>query len=113
MTDLNVKQGRKLGPYTEPHIPDIQSWPGLLQMLFIGNMILLLEALDHRSYVVSPDSDERKRQAIFRSQSQIARQISEEFRSWFISKYVIKQNGTELDIEDKIFRVCSSFTGFL
>ncbi|KAJ6521407.1 hypothetical protein B0H19DRAFT_1086462 [Mycena capillaripes] len=62
-----VYEGKILGSYTRAHIPDIQTWPGFLRMLCLGNFILFLEALDYRTYVdlsQLPDTEKECRSVV-------------------------------------------------
>lgn len=103
--------------HTQVHIPDIKTWKGLLWMVCLGNLIVFLEALSYQTYLdlhsLSRDrlsagevETEKLRRARFNVQTKHARKTFADFRKWFSDRYVVKQAGRILDIDQDIFHVC-------
>ncbi|KAJ7717324.1 hypothetical protein B0H16DRAFT_1799326 [Mycena metata] len=94
--------GKTLGWYTSIHMPNIQSWSGLLRVLCVGNIILMLEAVDLPNYL-AVELEERRQQATFRKQIEIAATNFANFRAVFIAMHVVGENDFVVDIATHIF----------
>lgn len=74
----------------------------MLRVLCLGNIILMLEALDLPNYFVE-EWEDRRQQATFRKQIEIAAANFANFRAAFIATHVVEGN---VDITTHIFEVC-------
>ncbi|KAJ6543715.1 hypothetical protein DFH09DRAFT_1390288 [Mycena vulgaris] len=98
------------------HLPIITAWRGVLQILTLGNLIILLEALNHQNYLdLGPNSkdkltaaqveQEENRRWYTKSQLHYARKYVREFQQWFPQHYEVIANdgGIPVDIRKEIF----------
>ncbi|KAJ7124135.1 hypothetical protein C8R43DRAFT_958821 [Mycena crocata] len=104
----NGEIGEILSEITDPHVPKINTWKGLLWMLCLGNLVMVLEALDWRNYldleVNNRDHlpkqawrDEHGRRRRHNAQHILARKTFAEFRTWFSANYVVRKGDEDVD----------------
>ncbi len=115
--------GSGIGPCTKVHIPEISSWKGLLQMICLGNLVVLLPSLDYRTYwdlrpilgdqLTGPQiAEEIQRRPRVQSQMRLAYQTFSDFRYWFTTQYIVTEDGKPVDVQTDIFEVRSNCNAF-
>lgn len=92
------------------HLPEIQTWVGFLQILTLGNLIVLMETVNYRSYLDWSSSDslaEKSEHLNFLSQIHYAKENFAKFRTWFLDHHQVVSQGEQepVDIEKDIFQV--------
>lgn len=123
------KLGFPIGKYTRDHIPDIATWKGLMEMICLGNLIIFLDALNHKNYWdltatfvdgVNKENlnkeeiaHEKQRRGEFAAQNRVARQKFSRFRHLFIPAHKVfdPRDPTPLDVNEELFYVSCYSSG--
>ncbi|KAJ7505021.1 hypothetical protein B0H11DRAFT_1905090 [Mycena galericulata] len=83
---VNLKlrdQGDPLSHFIDRHLPDLQRWEDFLTMISLGNVLLLADALDLRSY----DSVGWESSQVERSERALSVDHVVGFRAWALERY--------------------------
>ncbi|KAJ7454098.1 hypothetical protein FB451DRAFT_1518419 [Mycena latifolia] len=104
-----IREGAPVGSHTLVHIPQIGTWKGLLWMLYVGNLVMFLDALDYRNYLSDGDLTEHEiasellRRAKTQEQHRLAYVTFKNFRAWFTVNYEVQRGGAIIRVNNDIF----------
>ncbi|KAJ7185955.1 hypothetical protein C8R46DRAFT_1025877 [Mycena filopes] len=68
------------------HLPDVETATGLIQVLMLGNLVVLMSAIDPRTYLVNTSTKETSLRVSLRH---LATKNFHKFKDWFHGKYTV------------------------